>query len=276
MADIQDYIDQERTDLLATKAATPQLAVYTNPSATARWRMLIYAMAVAAAWLRGKWDEFKAEIDAILTDRAAVGTLAWYRRIAFEFQYSASTTYVLTEDTAGPLRPITYTVVDLEARIITRCSPRKLPDNRLEIKVAKGPDAALAALDAPELAAFTAYIDRRGLPVTHEVVSLPVTEVALTAEVLYDGVASAASVQTAVEAALDAFFAALNTRDNFGGTLYAQRLTDAIQAVTGVIDVTLSGLTILPSTPVLTRALIPAGYARRGPVTITYTPASPY
>jgi hypothetical protein len=276
MADIQDYIDEEYAALLATKAASPDLAVYNNPSAVGRFRALIYTVAVCAAWLRGKWDELKAEINAILDDRAAVGTLAWYRRIAFEFQYSDSTTYVLTEDTAGPLRPITYTVVAPAAQIITRCSTRKLPDNRLEIKAAKGPDNALAQLSGPELTAFAAYIDRRGLPVTHQVISLPATEVAITAEVLYDGAASPASVQTAVEAALDAFFATLNTRDNFGGILYAQRVIDAVQAVPGVIDVTLSGLTILPSLPVLTRAIIPAGYARRGTTTITYTSASPY
>jgi hypothetical protein len=279
MASMQDYIDSETAALLASKEADAQLSAYTSPSATARWYRLIVIFAQAAAFLRTLWDQLKLDVEAQLAEAAKAGPLAWYAQKALEFQYAAGVIDILVRNPTT--LAIEYQTIAPERRLITRCSVRTLSTNTLEIKVAKGPDTALAAVTGPELAAFTAYINRLKFPGNLSVVSLPPDQLRVTASITYDGTVPLAALQTAVSKALDDFLAALNSSENFGGIVYRSRLAAAIRAVPGVIDCVISGLVFRPSDVSLgDSSILPAGYAiiEAGSLatSLTYTASSPY
>ncbi len=226
-------IQQIFDSMAAAKAADPRLAALSSPSATALWRLLFYAVAVAQWAQETLWDQFRAEVDAIVA-KAAPGTPGWWvdQLLAFQEGYSLK----VANNVIG------YATDDPAARIITRATARVATDGKLVLKVARtGATAdALQSLAPDQLSEAYAYLRRRGFAgIKYELVSREADRLKLTGTVFYDGQLSLdgpAGLTARVAQAVRTSLAALP----FDGALLQSRLEDAIQSVPGVVDVALT------------------------------------
>ena len=218
------------TELSMAQATYPELAALTSPSATAVHRLWRYVVATCAQTLETLWDRHTVEVNAIVA-RAAVGTPGWYADRAKEFQKDDGSLAV------QPSGAIGYAAVNLAARIVAQATAKENGQSgKLFIKVAKNGATAgtLAALTGAELVQVKGYFDRIRFAGTRlEVVSREADRLQVSGTVYYDALLDVATVQAAVQAAVQRYLAALE----FDGLVYVTRLTDAVQAVPGVRDV---------------------------------------
>ncbi len=224
-------IAQIQAAIATDRAARPERAALTSPSATAIYRLLEYVQAVSCWALETLWDRFQADVNDVVA-RAPVGTPDWYAGKALLFQQGD--TLSITNDVLG------YAVGTTGAKVITRAAAKENKQTgKLLIKVAAaGPTpAALAALDAATLTQVKGYFDRLQFAGTKlEVVSRDADRLQLSGQVYYDPLLSVPTLQAAVRLALASYLANLD----FAGQVYVAKLEDAIQAVPGVHDVLLS------------------------------------
>lgn len=208
-----------------------------------------YTISVAINLHEQLVEAYQAEIDAII-DNGVPGTEAWVHMKVLEFQYDATTPqYIeLNED----LVPV-YETIDEDLRIITRAAVVTLGNGRVTIKVAKGDSPV--PLAAGEVTAFEDYLSvimPAGPKVT--VLSENADKLFVDADIYYDG-QFVDSIQTDVEAAINAYLAALD----FNGVVKISGIQDAIQGVQGVNDVVINQVkarrdsTVFASATVVTR-----------------------
>lgn len=186
-----------------------------------------YVVAVTINVFEQLVDAYQAEIDAVI-DNGVPGTEAWVHMKVLEFQYDATTPQYI--ELNSDLVPV-YETVDADKQIITRAAVVTLGNGRVTIKVAKG--ASPVPLAAGEVTAFEDYLSvimPAGPKVT--VISEDSDKLYVDADVYYDG-QFVDSIQTDVEAAINAYLAALD----FNGTVKVSGIQDAIQGVQGVNDV---------------------------------------
>lgn len=208
-----------------------------------------YTIAVAINLHEQLVEAYQAEIDAII-DNGVPGTEAWVHMKVLEFQYDATTPQYI--ELNSDLVPI-YPTVDEDLRIITRAAVVTLGNGRVTIKVAKGDSPV--PLAAGEVTAFEDYLSvimPAGPKVT--VLSEAGDKLYVDADVYYDG-QFVDSIQTDVEAAINAYLAALD----FNGVVKISGIQDAIQGVQGVNDVVINQVkarrdsTVFASATVITR-----------------------
>lgn len=248
IADIQAAIAADR-------AARPELAPLTSPSATAIYRLIEYVVAVASWVLETLFDRFRADVDTVVA-RAPAGTPEWYADKMLLFQ--EGDTLAVVDNVLG------YPAGAVGARVITRAAAKENKQTgKLLIKVAADGAAAgtLAPLTAPQLTQARGYVDRFQFAGTKlEIVSREADRLQLTGQVYYDPLLNVPALQLAVRAAVRAYLANLD----FAGEVYMSKLVDAIQAVAGVRDVLLS------------TAAARVGLAAPAPFTRTYETAAGY
>ena len=224
-------IPQLQAVLATARAARPELAPLTSPSATALYRLVEYVVAVAQWAHETLWDRFQADVNTVVA-RAPVGTPGWYADRALQFQ-QGDTLQVLDN-------VIGYPAGSTGARMIARAAAKENKQTgKLLVKVAaSGPaPGTLAALDAPTLTQVKGYFDRLQFAGTRlEVVSRDADRLQLTGQVYYDPLLAVPALQAAVRAALAGYLATLD----FAGQVYVAKLEDAIQFVAGVRDVVLT------------------------------------
>lgn len=225
----------------------------------------IHSVSTAIYTLEVMIDILRAEIQAI-ADTAISGNAKWVQQQILNFQYGDTITLVDFVPAYDP--------VDEDARIITRCSVVEAANGVLSIKVAKG-DPTLEPLDAAEISALSDYY--YGTSTTEGIgfagvlanfVSLEPDRMRVEADIYFLGQYTEATVKTAVIAAIDDFFATFMD-EAFDGTVYINKLRDAIEAVEGVSRVVLTDIKARPE-------VTPFGSATTVDVQGKYTTAAGY
>lgn len=221
-------IQQIQDEIISTKDATPVLSGLNSGSASAIFRLIAYVVATAIWIHENLFDKFKAEVESNISARHA-GTVSWYVDQVYKYQYGDSL-----------LPDGTYAAVNTDKRIVSRCAGKEATDGDavvLQLRVAKGPIGSEQPLTAAEINGLKGYLNRIKFAGTKtQIISLNGDKLRLTAEVFYDGIKPQAEIQEAVETGLRSYLANLY----FSGTLYKSKLVDTIQAVDGVIDVSIT------------------------------------
>lgn len=241
MARTVDQIKKFIYDQMATK---PSLAlILSNPSDTCIWKDFVHCVAVEMAVHEQLIDEFEARNKEYIA-AAPVSTTAWIRQKAFEFQYSSTVPQIIQVVNFIP----SYNPVNPALRIIKVCCIRFSTSRIVNIIVAK--NYPPVALTAPELTAIQGYFTDGGSStdfgtgigvagIAHNLISLSPDQMYMKATIYYSGQYSA-NIKADVIAAIEKHIAELGAR----GILNVQKLTDAIQAVTGVNDILIEDLAI--------------------------------
>lgn len=226
IAQIQAEMDNEQ-------ALQTGLSGLNSPSQTAIYTLWKYIIS-SSIWAHEKlWDIFKAELEEIVTN-APVGTDGWVQAQALKFQYSAIDPQVISLVNFVP----TYSIVDEDLRIITRCSVKTLPSKVVSIKVAKSDPPS--ALSSTELSSFRGYLDDISFAgVQYNAVSLASDKLYLDAEVFYNGQYSTV-ISDNVISAINEYLSNIP----FDGYVRVSALYDAIQNVEGVTDVIINDMAI--------------------------------
>lgn len=193
-------------------------------------RLVMRLFAYAAKLQQDLFDLFKVEVENLAKD-GHYGTVRWFVSRAKRFQMGH--VLVFTDLDAG------YTVDDPASRIVTHAAVVELA-NQVTIKVAKAAGSGLQPLDPAELIAVNDYFQELRPPVQVLVLTAPADRLRLTGSVVYDGQATLAGVQAAVNFALRQY---LRTLD-FGGVVRVTDLKEVMLAAAGVVDVRLTNVEV--------------------------------
>jgi hypothetical protein len=227
------------TALVAEKTSRAELDVLSSPSETAIWRLWLKLCAYAAWVHETVWDIFKAEVEATAA-RAAPGTPGWLVVQAKLFQLDDDLTVI--ETATG--YEVGYAPGTTGLKVVTQAATKEASDGRLFLKVASNGEA----LSAPHMVQFSEYIDRikpagiRVLPV-----SLEADRLQVFGTVYYNALLDLTTIKASVTASITAYLAALP----FDGLVHRAKIEDAIQASTGVVDLSIGNI-FLRSGAVLT------------------------
>lgn len=213
-----------QNEIIAAKNADANLSTLNSASQSAIWRLWSFIVATVQVILEQLWDAFRVEIETKIQN-GVWGTLPWFVDTAKKFQNGDAVEQLVDNQP--------YSVVDVSKRIVTLASVTE-SGNILNLKVAKGTPASPTALSGPELTAFTTYIGKmKPAGVVVNTISLNADQFRITADVYYDGQYTLATIQTAVQTAIENFLFAIP----FDGVFYKNKLTDAIDSVTGVVNI---------------------------------------
>lgn len=186
--------------------------------------VIINIVAVCAAVIENMTDIFQKDVDRIVGEER-YGHQGWYEATAKAFQYSGNQDYGLDESTGH------YGVISEDAKIISQASCREY-GRGVKLKVAKGEIGSLEPLNADELGAFTAYINRlkpAGIPV--RVISGEADRLALHMSVYYDPLTfTEANALIRVKEVITAYLQGIY----FSGEYVTQDMVDRLQAVPGL------------------------------------------
>ena len=228
-------VAQIKQSMLDAKNADPTLSTLTSTSQTAKWNLYYFIVASCIAIFEQLQDIFKVELETIAST-AAPSTPQWTRNKVLKFQTGDvaelnTTTYV-----------IEYPTVNTANQILTRCAVVTAPNRTVLIKVAKSdPPTPVSVGELAELQSYVETFNPAGIAFTLINDNSDKMEVAAT--IYYNGQYSAV-IATNVEAALNSYMANLP----FNGVISTQAVVDAIQAVEGVISVSLTRILVRKDT----------------------------
>lgn len=232
-----EQIKKEMTDAVLTNATLcqkfgldPNQEWDAQTSAASVLNLILYITAMAIRTLEWLHDQFRQEIEERIA-AAFPGSVSWYWNKAMQFRYGYQPDQYANYSQAA--------IADDEAAIIKHCAIVEI-DNGISVKVNK---ADYERLSDDELSAFEAYmavVKFAGTIVNAH--SFDPDQLRLKLYIWRDPQVLGADLLTlqgqqetireAIEAYLDGIV--------YGGVLNKTRLIDAVQAVSGVIDVTLS------------------------------------
>ena len=266
-------IQQSLLDKVALDATLSMLL--TSTSSVAIFRLFLYLVAFCAWTVENLHDFFKIEVAETIAAMKP-HSLRWYAEKSKAFQYGydlvAEADYYdntgIAEDVITASKIVSYAAVVEKERGV-------------RIKVAKTVGSDLDALTVGELASFTAYmIEVKDAGVKLQITSGTADSLFLALRIQYNPlVLNAAGARidgTAATPVKDAIKAHLKVLP-FNGVFSVQKLVDTIQAVEGVVDLSVDqvqtkyGLLLFSTVNI---SVIPdAGYLRiaDGDLFITYT-----
>jgi hypothetical protein len=224
-------VAQIKQSMLDAKNADPTLSTLTSTSQTAKWNLYYFIVASCIAIFEQLQDIFKTELETIAST-AAPSTPQWTRNKVLKYQKGDvaqlnTTTYV-----------IEYPTINTANQILTRCAVITAPNRTVLIKVAKGnPPTPVSVGELAELQSYVETFNPAGIAFTLINENSDKMEVAAT--IYYNGQYSAV-ISTNVVAALNNYMANLP----FNGVISTQAVVDAIQAVEGVISVSLARILV--------------------------------
>lgn len=224
----------------AEQASQPDLAPLNSQSQTAIYRLFKYVVAQCQNLLESLMDKKIAEIEAVF-DRGIPPSTAWVRQKSFEFQYDATIPQVMQLVNLVP----TYITVDPTKRIITRCCVGTIA-GAVSVFVAKNEPPE--KLTVAELASFQDYFINSGNG-TDQAVGIGWGGQSITcysedpglvffeAEIKYNGKFASTFPDECI-------LAMENYISNLGQNpiMRTGSLVDAIQSVTGYVDVFIHNL----------------------------------
>lgn len=209
-----DYLYDQRDN-------KPELTEMNSSSNTAFWRALMYIYSVAAAFLDGLWNQFKAEMEVLISGKE-YAIASWYVEKLKAFQYGDELVLIKNK--------YQYAVIDPTKQIITRAAVQEKPEGGLIIKIAKesGP------LTVDELNAAIAYLKRIKPP------GINLTSISLNADLLrvtsgtfyYNAIHPLTDVKADLDNKIDAYLTALP----FDGQVRKKAYEDAMQSTLGYHD----------------------------------------
>jgi hypothetical protein len=217
-------------EIIAKKQATPELDSLMSDSPTAIWRAI-------CRFFAGRCFEFWQRIEAaksellLIVDARQAGTIEWYRIQILAFQRGYEMQFI-----NGVHR---YQVIDNTAKIVAKCAIEETR-NALLIKVAATENNILKPLEVNDLNALRAYASRvkfagTRLNIVSHSPDLVSGSVAIFHNPELNGVNVANDCRNALKTMLN--------RHEFNGRLRLSAITDCLQSVRGVLDV--SGLNIV-------------------------------
>ena len=173
--------------------------------------------AAQAAWL------VDVENTALAT---RYGTKQWWYAQTLLFQLGDTTT-VLENGSVG------YSVINEELRIVKFAAVTE-SGRTINIKVAKGDVGAMEPLTAAEVVQLKSYLsDIKPLGTRCVASSSAADELKLSLNIYYDGEKTRDEIEADVKTAINEYFSSIQ----FAGTIYKNKLIEAIQAVDGITDV---------------------------------------
>lgn len=223
-------LNQIKAEIIAEKEK--QMLELTSTSKTAIWLLWVNVVAFAI-WVFEKimYTE-KAELEKTITEKR-YGSIKWYIDQIKAFQYGDSLVY---DSVTGV---VSYEIKDLDKQIIDAVSVSETSSNGLLIKVAKKIDGKLGALTMAEIKAIRNYVHAiKPAGVKTEVLSLAPDTIKLTATVYYNALNDEATVQTAIQQALDNY----RDKSEFNGRVVVNDLRELIRDIEGVEDLHFSEL----------------------------------
>lgn len=235
-------ITEIQNEIITAKANEPALANLNSTSQTAIWRAMTYMVAVGIYSFEKVLDTFKTDIEAY-ANTIATGTTKWYQEQCLKWQFNQDIIWNGTK--------YDYETTYETLQLVTQAAVVERSDATLLVKVAKGEVGDLQPLDANELSSFTAYINKIKFAGTKLLVtSYAADTITLNYNIYYNPIYDLAVVKDNVTAAINAHLQQLP----FNAMLNITKLTDDIQAITGVKDVIfVSGNAITPTAQTITR-----------------------
>lgn len=197
-------------------------------SAVSILNLIIYIVAMAARTVEWLHDQFRAEVEARIA-AAFPGTVSWYWNKIMQFQYG----YELNENAV-------YGETDTDAQIVKHCAVFEV-DNGIVVKVNKG-TRTYDQLTQTELAALKEYVRQIKFAGTVAYVySFNPDELDLEINIWRDPMVLDEDMNRIVDGEPVITNAIIDYLNGiaYGGVLNKTKLIDAIQAVEGVIDVTI-------------------------------------
>jgi len=228
-------VAQIKQSMLDAKNADPTLSTLTSTSQTAKWNLYYFIVASCIAIFEQLQDIFKTELETIAST-AAPSTPQWTRNKVLAFQTGDvaelnTTTFV-----------IEYPTINTANQILTRCAVITAPNRTVLIKVAKGnPPTPVSVGELAELQSYVETFNPAGIAFT--LINENSDKMEVAGKVYYNGQYSAV-IATNVVAALNSYMANLP----FNGVISTQAVVDAIQAVDGVISVSLTRILVRKDT----------------------------
>lgn len=224
-------VAQIKQSMLDAKNADPTLSTLTSTSQTAKWNLYYFIVASCIAIFEQLQDIFKTELETIAST-AAPSTPQWTRNKVLKYQKGDvaqlnTTTYV-----------IEYPTINTANQILTRCAVITAPNRTVLIKVAKGnPPTPVSVGELAELQSYVETFNPAGIAFT--LINDNSDKMEVAAKIYYNGQYSAV-ISTNVVAALNNYMANLP----FNGVISTQAVVDAMQAVEGVISVSLARILV--------------------------------
>lgn len=215
----------------AEQALHPELTPLNSSSATAIWRLWRYITAQVIILFEELMDLFKIDIQNII-DNSQYGTDPWWYKTVLAFQFG---------DTLQLLNNIyQYATIDATKQVVKFCSISS-SNGKVLVKAA-GADGSgqPIVLTDDQLSGLVSYCQqKRPAGIRFTVQSLAADLLKVIGNIYYDAAADPAVIKPAVKAAVTAFLQSMNSLNatgtaNFDGTLYVNKLIDAIQAVPGL------------------------------------------
>jgi hypothetical protein len=211
------------------------VADFVNSSRVGVWKMMAFCMASAIYFHELVFEQFRDEVNAILKD-VSVGTTDWYVRQVLDFQIDTPLSVLVTGRVGYENR-----LKEPNKRVVGRASVEDA-DGVLRIKVAKFANGNLVALSASEQISLEAYLKKvRFAGTKFTIVSTNGDYIKFGAiRITHNGLNSDNLVQGFVKLVVKSQI----TNLPFNGRLWEVRLVDALQAISGVVDVVLEDIQV--------------------------------
>lgn len=231
-------INEIQAEIYQAKENEPALAELNSTSKTAIWRLWIYIVSVAIWSLEKIFDQHKREVDDKLA-RLKPGTVRWYHYKALAFQYGFPIHTESDEfDNTG------FTQEEIEAsKIVKYCAVVDASqESRIVIKIATEQGGKLMPVTDEQKNAFEKYINQikyAGVYVTilnnqPDILRLNI-RIVRDVMLLDSNGMEVSSGKYPVKEAIQNYMKRLP----FNGELSLQALTDEIQQVPGVVDLSI-------------------------------------
>lgn len=224
-------VAQIKQSMIDAKNADAALSGLTSTSQTAKWNLYYFIVASCIAIFEQLQDLFKIDLETIAST-AAPSTPQWTRNKVLKFQTGDvaelnTTTFV-----------IEYPVINTANQILTRCAVVTAPNRTVLIKVAKSdPPGPVTVGELAELQSYVETFNPAGIAFT--LINEDSDKMEVAATIYYNGQYTGVITDN-VEAALNSYMANLP----FNGRITTQSVVDAIQAVDGVISVSLTRILV--------------------------------
>ncbi|MEB0302400.1 hypothetical protein [Mucilaginibacter sp. 5C4] len=225
--------EEIQDQILTEKAARPELNGLNSVSNSAIYLLWIILTSNIIAFFERIMDLFEVRIQAI-QDSKQYGTDEWWFDIVMAYQHGDLLAFINNI--------YQYPVIDASKQIVKFCSITSL-NGRVQIKAAGSAGGQPVVLDNDQINGLTAYLKQKRPSGSKWLVqSLQADTLKIFGNVYYNASGDINVIKPAVKAAIQTFLSELNTASstatnrNFDGTLYVNKLIDAIQAVPGVIE----------------------------------------
>jgi hypothetical protein len=225
MVEQKDRVVELHEEIRGEVLATPGLTTLSSTSKSAIWNLWAFVTAMSI-WLHEFiWVRYRYYLEEAARF-AQPHTKSWYWRRALEYQHGD--TVVVTNGVVG------YATVNTSLQIVKAAAVVEA-NGGIIVKVAKLVSGSLAPLSNAEKTGFEAYLNAvKDAGVVSSVVSQNADVLKLVAKVYFDpSKQDLASFQTALELAINGYVQNLL----FDGTFRKLHLVDAMQAVSGFVDI---------------------------------------